>query len=145
MSNWQRYYITGLLYILHAEPVLCDAILKYKAGLSSQWSYCGWIYNYLCNQCLLPLTLWIRISLRGGVLNTTLCHKVCQLIAAGQLFSSGTTVSSTNKTNHHNIAEILLKVTLNTITLTLKWKKPNNRIKAMFASCTGREKFTARA
>ena len=27
---------------------------------------------------------------------------------------------STNKTDHHDIAEILLKVTLNTITLTLK-------------------------
>ena len=30
-----------------------------------------------------------------------------------------TSVSSTNKTDHHNIAEILLKVALNTITLTL--------------------------
>ena len=28
------------------------------------WSYCSWIYNYLCNQCLSPLTLWVRISLR---------------------------------------------------------------------------------
>jgi hypothetical protein len=24
------------------------------------WSYDSWIYNYLCNQCLLPLTLWVR-------------------------------------------------------------------------------------
>ena len=32
---------------------------------------------------------------------------------------SGTTVSSTNKTNSHNTTEILLKVALNTITLTL--------------------------
>ena len=35
-------------------------------------------------------------------------------------FSPGTPVSSTNKTNHHDIAEILLKVALSTITLTLK-------------------------
>jgi hypothetical protein len=28
--------------------------------------------------------------------------------------------ASTNKTDHHNIAELLLKVMLNTITLTLK-------------------------
>ena len=27
------------------------------------WSYDSWIYNYLCNQCLSPLTLWVRISL----------------------------------------------------------------------------------
>jgi hypothetical protein len=38
-------------------------------------------------------------------------------------FSPGTPVSSTNKTNHHNIAKILLKVALSTITLTLKEKK----------------------
>jgi predicted component of type VI protein secretion system len=32
----------------------------------------------------------------------------------------GARVSSTNKTDHHDITEILLKVALNTITLTLK-------------------------
>jgi hypothetical protein len=34
---------------------------------------------------------------------------------AGRLFSPGTQVSSTNKTDRQNIAEILLKVALNTI------------------------------
>jgi hypothetical protein len=34
-------------------------------------------------------------------------------------FSLGTPVSSTNKTDRHDITEILLKVALNTITLTL--------------------------
>jgi hypothetical protein len=34
-------------------------------------------------------------------------------------FSSGTPVSSTNKTNRNDIVEILLKVALNTLTLTL--------------------------
>ena len=54
-----------------------------------------------------------------GVLDTTLCDKVCQWLAAGQGFSLGTPVSSsTNKTDHHDIPEILLKVALNTITLT---------------------------
>jgi hypothetical protein len=42
----------------------------------------------------------------------------CQWLAAGRWFSLCTLVSSTNKTNHHDIAEILLKVALNTITLT---------------------------
>jgi hypothetical protein len=36
---------------------------------------------------------------------------------ADQWFSLGTPVSSTNKTDHNDIAEILLKVALNTITL----------------------------
>jgi hypothetical protein len=37
---------------------------------------------------------------------------------AGQWFSPGTPVSSTNETDCHNITEILLKVALNTITIT---------------------------
>ena len=41
-----------------------------------------------------------------------------------QWFSPGTLVSSNNKTDRHNIAEILLKVALNTITLTFMIKMP---------------------
>jgi hypothetical protein len=55
-----------------------------------------------------------------GVLDTTLCERVCQWLAVVQWFSPETPVSSTNKTDRHNIAEMLLKVALNTITLTLK-------------------------
>ena len=40
--------------------------------------------------------------------------KVYQLLAHGQWFSSGTPASSTTKTGRHDIAEILLKVALNT-------------------------------
>ena len=54
-----------------------------------------------------------------GVLDTTLCYKVCQWLAAGLWVSAGTSVSSTNITDCHDIAEILLKVALNTITLAL--------------------------
>jgi hypothetical protein len=41
--------------------------------------------------------------------------KVYQLLAHDQWFFPGTPASSTTKTGHHDIAEILLKVTLNTI------------------------------
>ena len=81
--------------------------------------YGGWIYNYLCNQCLSPLKLWVRTSFRRGVLDTTLCDKVCQWLTAGWWFSLGTPVSSTNKTNRHDITEILLTMSLSTINLTL--------------------------
>jgi hypothetical protein len=37
----------------------------------------------------------------------------------GQWFSPGTLVFSTNKTDHCDITEILLKVALNTVTVTL--------------------------
>ena len=36
-------------------------------------------YNYLCNQCLSPLTLWVWIPLGWGVLETTLWDKGCQV------------------------------------------------------------------
>jgi len=55
----------------------------------------------------------------------TLVHEQITIIAclrvhyAGRWFSVGTPVSFTNKTDRHNITEILLKVALNTITLTL--------------------------
>jgi hypothetical protein len=41
--------------------------------------------------------------------------KVYQLLPHGRWFSPGTTASSTTKTGRHGIAEILLKVVLNTI------------------------------
>jgi hypothetical protein len=91
---------------------------KYKLssiwGPSWSWSYGSDIYNYLCNQCLSPLTLWGRTPLRPGVLDTTLCDKVCQCLVTSRWFSPGISVSSTNKTDRHDIAEILLKVALNT-------------------------------
>jgi len=85
--------------------------------------------TYLCNHCLSPLTLtlwvwktrdleltmqsplasWVRIQLRRGVLDTTLCDKVCPRLTVGRWFSL---VFSSNKTYHYDITELLL----NTIT-----------------------------
>ena len=56
------------------------------------------------------------------VLDTTLCDKVCQRLSTCRWFSPGSSVSSTNKTDRYDITEILLKVALNTITLTLTQK-----------------------
>ena len=86
---------------------------------SWSWSYGNWIYNYLCNQCLSSPTLWVPIPLRRDVLDTTLCDKVCNWLATVRWVFPGNPISSTNKTDRHDIAEILLKVALNIITLTL--------------------------
>ena len=53
-----------------------------------------------------------------GVLDTTLCDNVCKWLTIGRWFSPGTAISSTNKTVPHEKTEVLLKVTLSTITLT---------------------------
>ena len=79
---------------------------------SWSWSHGSCISKYLCNQCLSPLMLWVLIPLRRGVLNTTLYDKVCLWLVTDQWFSP---VSSTNKTDHRDITEILLKVVMNTI------------------------------
>jgi hypothetical protein len=46
--------------------------------------------------------------------------KVYQLFAHGRWFSPGTPASSTNKTGRHDIAEILLKVALNSKNQSIK-------------------------
>ena len=51
--------------------------------------------------------------------DTTICVIRFVWFTTGQWISLGTPVSSTNNTDRHYIAEILLNVTLNTITLTL--------------------------
>ena len=62
-------------------------------------------FNYLCNQCLSPLTLY---SIQH-------CDNVCQWLATGWWFYPGTQIFSTKKTDRHDITEILLKVPLSTI------------------------------
>jgi hypothetical protein len=62
--------------------------------------------------------LWIMVWFGLIVFNATfnnICDKVCLWLSTGQWFSPGPLVSSNNKTDLHDIAEILLKVALNTI------------------------------
>ena len=108
---------TGCIYHCTITTGCIYHFLQWNLGLSWPWSYGSWIYNYyLCNQCLSPLMLQVRISIRARC--TTLCDKVCQWLATGRWFSLGPLVSSTNKTDRHDITEILLKVALNTIKQT---------------------------
>ena len=54
-----------------------------------------------------------------GVFDTTLCDKVWQWLATGRWFSPGTPGFSTNKIYRDDITELLLKVALNSTSLTL--------------------------
>ena len=69
-----------------------------------------WHATTTCNQCISPLTLWVRFPLRQGVLDTILSNAICQWLATGWRSSPGPPVSSINKTDNHDITEILLKV-----------------------------------
>jgi hypothetical protein len=51
--------------------------------------------------------LWVQIPLRRGVLETTSCDKDDQWFATGLWFSPGTPVSSINKSDCHDITNIV--------------------------------------
>jgi hypothetical protein len=100
-------FICGGNQRTQGKPLSCCVAL----GPSWLWSYGSWIFNYLCNECL-----WYHhwsCAIRARC--TTLCDKDCQWLATGRCFSPGPPVSSINKTDRHDIAEILLKVVLNTM------------------------------
>ena len=58
---------------------------------------------------------------KGCTRLATASDKVYQLLVHGRWFSPGTPSSSTTKTGRHDIAEILLKVALNTINQIKSW------------------------
>ena len=62
--------------------------------------------------------MWVRMSIRARC--TPLCDKVCQWLATSRGFSLSPLVSFTNKTDPHDITEILFKMALNTIKQTKK-------------------------
>ena len=83
----------------------------------------GFITTCAISAYISPHKLWVRTSFLARfmvrfVLVTKLCDQVCQWLVTGQWFSPGTPVSYTNKTDCHDIIEILLKVGLNTINLS---------------------------
>ena len=102
----------------------------------SEWAVVGgsWVYNYLCNQCLSPLMLWVRIQLRRGVFDTILYDKVCQWLATGRWFSTCTPVSL-HQSNwppiyryNWNIAEVALNTSVRLLMRHLSAHKAFSRI-----------------
>ena len=70
------------------------------------------------------MVIWFECLCSKLQLLLVLCDKVYQWLATGsRWFSPGPLISSTNKTDRHDITEILLKVALNTI------KQTNNLIR----------------
>ena len=130
MYIWVTWRVCYKKQEVFTHCVVCPSmiygfLLPLLVSLNSSFIYfrgrcCRIVVGFItiCNQCLSPQTLWVRNPLKRGVLDAKLCDKVCQTLA-GRWFSPGTPVSSTNKTDRHDIPEMLLKVVLNTITLSL--------------------------
>jgi len=88
---------------VHAKQTHISILLRGRRGRDSMV-----VYNYLCNRCLSPLILWVRLSLRARC-RTCICDAVYQWLATGLCFSP---VSSTNKTDmpryNWNIVDLTL-------------------------------------
>ena len=107
-----------------------------------QWNEWAWVVQWV--RLLDYLTIHTSLSpiLRGfapGFVDykkwctrfAAASDKVYQLLAHGRWFSPGTLTSSTTKTGRHDIAEILLKVPLNTIN-----QIKSNQWNEMIVMCT---------
>jgi hypothetical protein len=84
-----------------------------REGPLWSWSYGSWIYNLLCNQCLSPLSFVSSNPAHGEVY--WMYHYVIKFVSDLRQVGGFLLVSSTNKTDRHDITEILLKVALSTI------------------------------
>jgi hypothetical protein len=58
-NKWNQMVLITCVFIFRIPA-------NYSKGHSWSWSYGSWIYNYLCNQSLSPLKLWVRIPFRRG-------------------------------------------------------------------------------
>jgi hypothetical protein len=99
------------------------------------WISIFWLWSYLMKVIRAHLICFFRIAPNKSIIHslfktqpsirwhsmqviephTTIYDKVCRWLATGRWFYPGTLVSSTNKSDCHDITEILLKVAINTI------------------------------
>jgi hypothetical protein len=112
-STSQKFWLVQRIYIY-----IDDWLRR-----SWPWSHGSWILQLLMQSVFITtdvvnsILIWARC--------TTLCDKVCQWLATGRWFSPGPPVSCTNKTDRHDIIEILLKVALNS-PWNPRWPPPQN-------------------
>jgi hypothetical protein len=76
-DHFREYQILELRFSDSSNMPICTVP-------SWSWSYGSSIYNYLCNQCLSPIMLWVRIPIRRCILDTILLDKVRQWLGAGR-------------------------------------------------------------
>ena len=76
--------------------------------------YGSWIYSYLCNQCMSASSCEFESRLDEVY---SIQHYVIKFVCVWRLVRGFRRLSSTSKTERHDITEILLKVALHTIAL----------------------------
>jgi hypothetical protein len=90
---------------------------------TSKYLICKMIHSLLARQLAASRSekvniWWSLVTLCKSQCSGPIYCIFCQWLATGRWFSPGTRIPSTNKTYHHDITEILLKVALTTIVIT---------------------------
>ena len=106
ISLSQDLYFNTLIYILPISARCRRRHDRMVVGFKTTYA----INTYYHESCEFESHLGVEYSIQ---------HYVIKFVSDLRQFSLGTPVSSINKTDSHNVTEILLKVALNTITLTL--------------------------
>jgi hypothetical protein len=99
-------------YLLHGDVPICERGRRDRNRMIVEFTTTYAVSAYHLYSCEFESRSW------RDVLDTTLSDKVSQWLATGRWYIPGTPVSPT-KTDSHYITDILLKVALNIITLTL--------------------------
>jgi hypothetical protein len=60
-----NFFLDYIWTIIRYNTLKYPFLSYFKSGPSWSWSYGSWIYNYRCNQCLSPVTLWVLIPLKA--------------------------------------------------------------------------------
>jgi hypothetical protein len=85
--------------------------------------------------------LLLYVFQKGCTRLGTTSDKVYQLLAHGRWFSPGTLASSTTTTGRHDIAEILLKVALNTKNQSINQICISSSLESVIIMIPDKEKF----
>jgi len=131
VGDWGRWLLvtiqTGRQYSLN-PPFTCDTFILTPSSQSnplfhkferSRRGRDRMVVGFSTTYAISAYHHWCwEFKSRSGRGVKTLCDTVCQWLATCRWSSPGPPVSSTNKTDRHDITEILLKVALNTIKQT---------------------------
>ena len=121
---FEQFAISCSMYVTRrADQTLCvsrKSCCHFMPSLQLHLGPCGSMSQVvvLPNNSYKPITntAWVSARLcklqKGCIRLPAASDQVYQLLAHGRWFSPGTPASSTTKTDSHDIAEILLKVTL---------------------------------
>ena len=96
LMMWSMVFDFILTYYDVSSILLAFIIFMLLLSVSSwSWSYCSWIYNYLCNQWLSPLTFGVLIPFMARCTRYNMMWLSFYWLVTGLLFSLGTRVPST--------------------------------------------------